>query len=218
MYCAEVQGCRAAASKAAFEKVGLQVVYEAQVSIAAPDYTAQCLGARNAGAEGVFVSVDTQSIGRLANNCASVGFKPTFGWPAQVTSDTQLSRPELDGAIVSNAVAPWFLDTLPAVAEFRAAMTRFAPSVPIDGSAIQGWTSGKLLERAGRSLAAATSAEILKGLWSLSGDDLGGLTYPLTFKETDPNNGVNMRMCFFDVRIQSGRWASPDGGQRHCSQ
>ena len=42
-----------------------------------------------------------------------------------------------------------------------------------------GWVAGKLLERAGANLPdPPTSEAILRGLWSVSNDNLGGLTEP----------------------------------------
>ena len=52
LYCREAQTCPllAAGAKKFAEQAGLKVVNEAQVSLAQPDYTAEVIAARNAGA------------------------------------------------------------------------------------------------------------------------------------------------------------------------
>jgi hypothetical protein len=86
-----------------------------------------------------------------------------------------------------------------------------------DGSAIQGWVSARLLEAALRKAAdPTTSTGILQGLYSIRGDDLGGLTYPITFTAGAANNTAVMPACYWVVKVQRGAFVSPDGGQRHC--
>jgi branched-chain amino acid transport system substrate-binding protein len=75
--------------------------------------------------------------------------------------------------------------------------------------------AGKLLERAGRALPEPpTSHAVLEGLWSVNDDDLGGLTYPLTFVRDQP---TEPKACWFNLVIQGGAWLSPDNFARHCS-
>lgn len=218
VYCAEVQGCANATRPEAFQKRGLDPVYTAKVSLGQPDYTAQCLSARNAGAQMVFMGLDGQGVQRLADDCANIGYKPLFGHTAQGTALAELNRPSLEGTAVGAPTAPWFTSQVPAVAEFMSAMSRFAPGVTPDGAAIQGWTGGQLLEAALRAAPdPTTSSGILHGLWSIKGNDLGGLTYPISFRQGAPNNAESEQGCWWIVRIQGGRFVSPDGGQRHCA-
>ena len=62
--CVEVQVCRDsnAKARAGFAKYGMQVVYQSQNSLGQPDFTSECLNARNAGAQ--FLSVVLHSRGR----------------------------------------------------------------------------------------------------------------------------------------------------------
>jgi len=59
-----------------------------------------------------------------------------------------------------------------------------------------------------------TTAAILKGLWSLQNDDLGGITHALTFAQGKTAPRV---ACWFNVATKGGAWISPDGFQRHCA-
>src|SRR5262249_12761840 len=57
MVCTEATSCTKAASslKSAAQKAGFPVVYQAAVSSSAPNYTAQCLAARQAGVKALFL-------------------------------------------------------------------------------------------------------------------------------------------------------------------
>src|ERR1043165_3988930 len=66
MYCREAPGCRAArdgAHKTAAQS-GLKIVHDAEVSLASPDYTAEVLAARNAGAKAIIAFIDNFSVVR----------------------------------------------------------------------------------------------------------------------------------------------------------
>jgi branched-chain amino acid transport system substrate-binding protein len=217
IYCAEAQGCANATRPEAFQKAGLNVVYSAKASVGQPDYTAQCLSARNAGAEMVFMALDGQAVQRFADDCNTVGYKPIYGHVAPATTTAELARPSLEGAAVGAPTAPWFETSLPAVAEFQQAMARFVPQAVPDGSGIEGWTSAKLMETALRGASDPTTSNgILQGLYTVKNNDLGGLTYPISFHQGAPNNAESERGCWWIVRVQGGKFVSPDGGQRHC--
>lgn len=215
--CAEIQGCQTSTQGGPFRDAGLNVVYEARASLAQPSYTSQCLSARDKGAEIVVIGLDAQSAQRVADNCKSVGYTPKFGIVPQAVTLALASKSTFAGALVVLQTAPWFQTSIPGVAEFQQAMSTLAPGVEQNGSSIQGWTSAKMFEAAARNTGnPTTSAGILEGLYKLSGDDLGGLTYPLTFTEGAANNAGASPPCWWDVRIDGGKFVSPDGGKRHC--
>jgi branched-chain amino acid transport system substrate-binding protein len=213
----EFSACKPVLTADAFRKAGLDVVHEATASITQPDYTAECLAARNAGAEIVFPQFTPDGIIRMAESCRNVGFEPLYAFEAQTMSPLFLQRPEFEGAIFSSPVAPFFLD-LPATVEFRAAMARYAPKEEVNVSTSLGWVSAKLFERAVTRATnpAVTTADVLSGLRSVKGDDLGGITYPLTFDSGAPDNATHEQSCWWTIRISAGRWTTPDNGQRRC--
>jgi branched-chain amino acid transport system substrate-binding protein len=133
-------------------------------------------------------------------------------------SPTMFNNPALEGSTWASPTVPFFFSTHPSVAEFTSVMTRYAPGVTVDASAATGWVTAKLFEKVLSRIDAAQPGpgDILKGLWSIDNDDLGGITNPLTFREGDPHNAVHIRSCWWTVRLQAKKWLSPDGGQRHC--
>lgn len=86
IYCREVTQCehQRRAIKSKLPYAGLEFVYEAQVSIAQPDYTAEMLGAQRAGAEVIMGLVDTASLIRLARSATVRAI--TRSCPAPITS------------------------------------------------------------------------------------------------------------------------------------
>jgi branched-chain amino acid transport system substrate-binding protein len=181
---------------------GLQVVSEAQASLAQPDYTAECLAARNAGADVMFLAFDPQSYGRVARSCNSVGYKPIFSLVPNVTNNIPQIK-EMEGAVITAVVHPWFDTTHPAIAEMHRAMKQYTPRAEPDNEAGLGWAAGRLFERAARGhlAAAPTSQNVLDGLWSLNGETLGGLTYPLTFGK---GQNADPKGCWWLASISGG--------------
>ena len=73
--CQEVQFCHDAQAvwPGLAAKVGFNLAYSARVTLAQPSFTAECLGARNAGVQFFYVVSDGNSLHRLARDCKSVG-------------------------------------------------------------------------------------------------------------------------------------------------
>ena len=197
---------------------GLELVYSGQAPMAQPDYTAECLSARNAGVQVLFVTADQNSIRRVAASCARQGFRPTYAGGSGATAFDFKDDPNLDGYRSVSAVFPFFQTGTPAADEYHRAYALYTQGQGVSGGggAPIGWVAGKLLEKA---VAVAgipeppTSAGILKALWSVKGDDLGGLTQPLTFREGQP---PAVMACGFNWVVKDRTWISPDGFARHC--
>lgn len=209
--CSEVQVCKDEAQGVPgnAKEFGMEVVYSGQASLAQPDYTAECLAARNAGAEVMALAFDPNSFPRIARSCSSVGYKPLFSLVSDVTNATPQIE-AMDGALIGNPVRSWTDLANPGVAEMTRAAKAYAPKGldSIDNSFAIEWVSAKLFERAarGRLSATPTAEDVLKGLWSIKNDDLGGLTYPLTFTEgqDDPQMA-----CWSIVMISQKKFTSP---------
>jgi ABC-type branched-subunit amino acid transport system substrate-binding protein len=193
-------------------RAGLELVYRGQVSIAQPDYTSSCQAAKSAGAEILYVGLDSNSITRLARSCESVNYRPLYATTSIV--GPQPGNPSFEGMVVNQSVVPWFTDG-PGVQEYRAALKRYAPGVAIDSMTIHAWTAAKLFELAAANLPDdPTSADVLNGLWSIKDNDLNGLTSPLTFTRDQKSTRWT---CFWITQITGDRYTSPNGGQRVCT-
>ena len=217
LICVEAPACDQSDSTFSSEapKLGLSHVYKGRASLAQPDYTAECLAARNAGADAILPILDQTSAVRAAASCARQGYRPIWALAGQGVSDYFKDDPNLVGTLASSGTFPYFQTGTPATDEFQAALRRFGSKLTNGVGLSVGWTAGKLLEKAAARMAEPpTSAALLEGLWSIAGDDLGGLTGRLTFTRNEPPKPF---VCWFNLAIVDRRWTSPDQGRVHCS-
>lgn len=215
--CVEAPTCNEWDSRidAAAKKYGMQVVYKARVSLTQPDYTSQCLGAQSAGAEVMVLGMDGNSNYRFGRSCAAVNFKPIYSNMSAANELGYANDPNLDGIVGGLMTIPWLVTSNPGVVEFRNALAKFAGGVQPDAATITGWVSAKVFELAGQRIPEPpTSAAVLQGLWSIKGNDLGGMAQPLTFTEGKPVG--EPLVCFWAVQAKGGKWISPNNGQRTC--
>ena len=195
-------------------KVGFEHVYRGTASLVQPDFTAECLAARNAGAQVFMVGLDTNSLGRLAASCARQGYRPRFAATAPVPADEMKNDPNLNAMTASSSVFPYFQKGTPATDEYQQVMQRYGSKVTKGTSSALGWVSAKLLQRAATGLPDPPTPEaILRGLWTLRDETLGGLTHPLNFVQ---NQTAPKRTCWFNLQIADRAWQSPDQNQIHC--
>ena len=214
--CQEAQGCAdtTAIWRDRAKGLGVDLVYSGRASIAQPDFTAECLAARNAGVKGLWVLLDANSFRRLQTACSRQGYRPIFGIVAQVAAQDLANDPNMEGVYASSAVFPFMASGTAATDEFQRALQQFGKGLALGGATAYGWVAGKLLERAGPAISEPpTSESILTGLWSIQNDTLGGLTLPLTFQREKP---AAPRACWFNAEIAGGKWRTPDAGQMHC--
>jgi branched-chain amino acid transport system substrate-binding protein len=196
-------------------KFGLTLVYRGQGSLVQPDFTSSCQGAKSAGAQLFLIGLDANSATRIAQSCASVNYHPIFAVTSSVAQPQLASDPLLNGLVVNMPVLPWLVTSNPAIREFQQALKQYAPSLQPDATTIPGWVSAKLFEAATQHLSEPpTSESILSGLWAMNNNDLGGLTYPLTF--TKGQNAPQV-FCTWIVQVKDGQWSSPNGNQRICA-
>ena len=206
--CAEAQQCRDSLQVMPpyIDKIGGRTVYTASVSVFAPDYTPQCVQARDAGATHLLLGLDVNSVERFAKACHDQGYRPVFETPQTAAAMATNSR--LQGLLFASATFPFASAATPAMQEFQRAMQTFAPRLPLSGHASSGWVAAKLFEKAAARVPAGgapTSASILEGLWSVREDTLGGLTAPLTFVREQSAPPVQ---CYFSMSVERRTWVA----------
>jgi branched-chain amino acid transport system substrate-binding protein len=195
-------------------RAGEDLVYQSQVTITQPDYTAECLGAQAAGAQVVFLALEANSIMRVAASCSRQNYHPVFITIALATTNALEGNLQLDGLYATAGVFPWMLGNTPATARFQQAAQQYAPNLRLSGATAIAWASGQLLAKvAARIGAQPTSQDILNGLWSLHNETVDGLTPPLNYLQNQPAPPVP---CYFLVEMKSGKWTSPSGATYAC--
>jgi branched-chain amino acid transport system substrate-binding protein len=193
---------------------GLEPVYSARASLAQPDFTAECLSARNAGAEIVSMVMDASGIARIAASCARQGYRPVFTAAAASAKTEFATDPNLSNRFIASlGHFVWTEDSTPATAEFQAAMRKYLGKAPNAGHATS-WAAAKVLEKAAANIPEPpTSESILIGLWSFKDETLGGLVMPLSFVRDQP---APRQVCWATNYTENGRWVAVDGGRTTC--
>ena len=194
--------------------VGLDPVYRARASIAQPDFTAECLNARNAGAQIVTLVLDASSVLRVAASCARQGYHPLFTEVAASSKTEHAANPNLaDNLIASIGTFIWTDGSTPATAEFQVAMKRYVGRAPGAGHAIA-WQAAKVFEKAAAQIGEPPTAKaVLDGLYSFKDETLGGLSMPLTFTR---GKNATRRICWATNVTQKGTWLPFDQGRIIC--
>jgi branched-chain amino acid transport system substrate-binding protein len=181
---------------------------------AQPDYTAQCLAARDAGAQMLYVVLDNNGVQRLARSCTSIGYSPNYVLSQPSFSSTLASDPNLARTYGANLTAAASDASVPGIAEFQRVMSQFAPGLDLEGSPMLGWAAAKLFEIAAGSIdEPPTSAQLLAGLVKIQNNDLGGITIPLTFRQGQP---APVLVCWWQVQPKNGQFAKVEGTGRAC--
>lgn len=208
LYCREVAQCatKIADMKAKLPYNGLEIVYETQISLAQPDYTAEMIQAQRAGAEVVTAMVDAATMGRLAQSAHRQGYKPTFSGPWNLDIDPTIAAgKELDGVFIGPARTPMY-QTSPKLADYREAMARYQPKDPLGGLGASVFVFGRLLEKVIAPLGTVTSEGIIKGLMGLRGETLDGFLPGITFPPGNDRTKVNH--CVIPYTLKGGKFVA----------
>ncbi|MCA1842669.1 MAG: ABC transporter substrate-binding protein [Actinobacteria bacterium] len=195
-------------------QVGFEPVYSGRASLAQPDFTANCLAARDQGAQLLLISLDGNSAQRLLRSCASIGYHPKLILNQQISFDFLAADDNLQGSYTTGLNAAWVDRRNPAVAEFQRAMAQYAPGVSLAGTPMQGWAAARLFGVAARNLPEPpTSASILDGLYGLKGETLDGLAAPLTFTR---GQNAPVYVCAWPMAIRDHAYQVVGDGTVQC--
>jgi branched-chain amino acid transport system substrate-binding protein len=220
MYCTESPGCQQAQPfiKTAGAAQNLPVVLQSAISATAPNYTAQCVAAKQAGANGILIGDSFPVIARVASDCALQGYTPVW-----ITSGSAIPPQALtDVGLKNNLVAPYpdvpyYNTSNPAVAEMNAAINKYSPGVIQQAATwteqgAMAWSGGLLLAAAVKNAGVTASttvtpALVVTGLNKVSNETLGGFAPPLTFTAGKPHTVS----CWYTGKIQNGKESQVGG-------
>jgi branched-chain amino acid transport system substrate-binding protein len=221
LYCAELPACAATQTllQGFGSPLGLSVSYSSKVSASSPDYTAVCQGLIKSGVQSYTLGLGAATLKQVASQCLQQGLKSKLIL-SDVADSTFASDPQFNGLEVVDDIFPFFDESTPATKAFHAALKKYAPSLgtaadPLNSQAAAAWASGELFETAVQQGGSGpvTSATVKKGLYSLKGDTLGGLTAPLTF--TSGKSSVYNCSWLYDIK--NGAFTAPNGTKATCA-
>jgi branched-chain amino acid transport system substrate-binding protein len=218
-YCVEADPCQAYGNvflhDPKIQQAGSQVVYAAQVSLAQPDFSSECLQAQSHGAQVVAMALDANSQSRVGRSCAQNNYRPQYFTSSLGITDSVGKDPNLNGIQAPVGTFPWVASDIPSAQDYHTAIKLYHPGMPEGAATSVVWTSGSLLQAASANLPAnPTSADILKGLWSIKNSNLGGLVpVPVGFVQGQPSPSIS---CYFFVQNSGGSWIAPQGSKPAC--
>jgi branched-chain amino acid transport system substrate-binding protein len=217
LYCGEASACfraRDLFQQGAVQAAGGQLVYTAQVSLAQPDFTGECIQLRSNQVNAVVATVDGNSLSRLAQACKQQNVHVKYVSFALALVSSLRGDANLDGLVGTTALFPWMLSNGPA-ADYARAVATHAPTLNTSGTTAAVWGSGELVVAAARNLplGAVATKDLLDGLYALKGETLGGLTPPLTFRRGQPPAPYN---CYYSISLARGAFDTPSGMQATC--
>ena len=112
-------------------KAGFEYVYKGKGSIAQPDFTAECLSARNAGADAMILIMDVNSISRISSSCGRQSYRPAYALVSSQAHESQRNDPNLDGMAAASTVFPYFQADTAATQEFQKARQLYGQGITI---------------------------------------------------------------------------------------
>ncbi|MGQ0626151.1 MAG: ABC transporter substrate-binding protein [Sporichthyaceae bacterium] len=199
---------------AGLKKVGFELVARGRPSLTQPDYTSQCLAAKQAGAQVVMLALDTASLRRFAGDCARQNYKPIYGTADTLALPSLAEDPNADGLIVAAKQAPWTDLSVPGTAQAVRAFAKFAPGTQFTGGNNNGWILGEFFAAAGKSLPDnPTPADITEGIYKIKNNNLNGLTYPITMTAGQP---MKKQLCYGVVVVKGGKYDRYPGPGLRC--
>jgi branched-chain amino acid transport system substrate-binding protein len=223
--CTEVAAC--AQAQPLFTKnatdVGMEMVYNALASQTQASYTAECLAAKNAGAEAV---ANFTNVVVMARDCARQNYNP-FWISADMGPSLSLikQQPSLGNAVGSSEQWNCLDETIPAAKDLYTALKQFHPNWTSSGKDYPLFTSGicttwagglaftKAIENAAVAAdATATNEDVIKGLSMFKDETLGGIAAPLNYSDgSKPNPQIT---CTFLYKWENEKLVTvpgPDG-------
>ena len=218
LYCVEAAACANTTHTAGTigARDGIKVIYTVGISYSAPTFAAQCLAAKQSGAQSLETADAAAIVQKVADNCAAQGWHPV-----EVTNTSELANPDATDPNFATMTAssnniPWFVHDA-ATKDFYAALDKYPPSVQTNPNfgeeVIFQWANGVLVQDAITAAATSSGTKITpalmkKGLYHLpAGDTLGGLTaQPMHFTK---GVAANFSCAFFiGVKNQKFYWSN----------
>ncbi len=215
----------AAAAAPLFEnyakKYGMEWTEGLAVDVQGADFTAQCVKFKQSGAEAIYIASGATELPRMARDCARQGYKPIYlSGDGGLAQDALIKDPNIKGEYAAIYSFPYTANNTPATKEFHKAMAKYAPKV-LSGNtrqpATQIWTAAKAMEAVAANITAPnpTNEDVLKGLYALKNNDLGGLApQPITF--TEGAEGNPHISCYFTMQTKNHKISSPSGMKPEC--
>jgi len=215
--CAEASGCADASNRwqSYADEADLHIVYTATTSVASPDYTSECLAARNRDVEIIMATLDGNSLRRLAASCARQGYRPMIWTQGGSAATSMQDDPNLQNFKSTVEVYPFFLRGVPGARAMHAALDARLGTPESHNIVTNAWLATQIFElAASRVDGRVTSAALLAALNTIEGETFGELSPPLTYRGRADTS--DQQECWYNISIEKGAYVSSDNAKLNC--
>jgi ABC-type branched-subunit amino acid transport system substrate-binding protein len=202
--------------KNVLQKAGFTLVARGRPSLTQPDYTSQCLAAKQAGAEAIILALDGAAIRRFASDCARQNYHPKLSSADLVITRDLPGDKNVDGLVIGTKMAPFTDARVPGINEMLQAFARFAPGQTPTGGMSYGWLIGNFFQAAAKNLPDhQTLKDIEDGVYSIKNNNLKGMTFPITMTRGKP---MARQLCYGTALVQGDHFATAPGKSFSCAK
>jgi branched-chain amino acid transport system substrate-binding protein len=216
-YCREAPTCKTMADdiRQLAPQVGVQIVHEAQTTLTQPDYTAEVLAARNAGANLLILATESFSAIRTIRSAHRQDWHPLVATQHSAVDARFIADggADVEGVLMGASIVSW---DSPKMADYRNALDRYVPGSVRANISQLAYMAGKLMEVMAKDFPEKpTTADFLRGLYALRGETLGGTIPPLAYKEGVGHDSSNL--CVIPTRVEGGKFVPKNGDNFLCA-
>lgn len=221
MYCAEYPTCKQlmAATEVSAEEIGdIEIVSAAAIAAASPSYTAQCLQAKQADADSMFVNTAGPAVPSAITDCEQQGVDVQQLNAVNNTTREFFENPISEGMIVTFQNMPASDASTPGGKYFNEMVDKYGPEFREAPEWNEGltmtWAGLQLFKKAaelGKVDGASKPEAVFDGLYQIKDYTIEGLAPALSF-EKDKGLFVN---CWFAGEISEGS-ASASSSEAKC--
>ncbi|GAA0630343.1 hypothetical protein GCM10009547_37600 [Sporichthya brevicatena] len=202
--------------KNVLDKAGFSLVARGRPSLTQPDYTSQCLAAKQAGAEAIIVALDGAAIRRFASDCARQNYRPKLSSADLVITKDLPGDKNVDGLVIGTKMAPFTNTGVAGIKEMHTAFARFAPGQVITGGISYGWLIGEFFAAAAKNLPdKQTLKDIEEGIYSIKNNNLKGMTFPITMTR---GKAMDRQLCYGVAVVAGDKFATGSGKSFTCAK
>lgn len=221
LYCAEIAACKEAVPIVTdlLGSVESDMAYSAGFSASAPNYTAQCLAAKDAGTDALLAggSVETANL-RVYTDCAKQGYQPLTVLSVSTSDPAILRNPLVPEAVGVTPTYPWFDGEGAGPSLFRDVMGDYLDEDDTRPKlAANAWTGLQFFAKAvtaSGAKGAITPQDVYQGLYTLKDETLEGLVPPFTVTEGQPGSAK----CVYAFKSSSGELSMLNDDEPICQE
>lgn len=209
-YCAEYPNCKTLATSMetmAKNIGGIEVAEKLNIAASEPSYTAQCLQAKQSGADSMYVNDAGPTLPNAITDCQHQGFEVPQYNNINDTNGEFFENPVSEGMSLTLPNPPAADTSTPGGKYMNETLEKYAPGIQgeknwNEAMAIT-WSGLQLFRKAaelGHVTASSTSEDVYDGLYKIKNYTIEGLSPPLTFTK----GKATTVYCWFSGEIKEG--------------